>query len=752
MDTSNRRSNAHTLGEILKLLVPASRIDEEGNKNIVVLSKHFILTEAQYKLLNKGLTFVPTPKLDSDTKSQMKLDLQNYHRKLKLATFFENKNQSDPTPFVLKSGWTPSNNQIPKTILNLMRADKYGLKSLQWNVGEPPNITATERQALKQLQGNKKIIMKPADKGNAIVIMDRDQYIWEAQRQLDNTEYYKKLTTPIYLETAQLVSEILDKLKKKGYIDYKQRLYLKGNDLPRPRRFYLLPKIHKDPQNWSIPHKIPPGRPIVSDCGSETYKTAEYIEYFLNPISTRHPSYIKDTYDFIGKIKNLKIPEQSYLFSIDVDSLYTNIDTESGLKAIKKYFQKYPNPNRPDNELLELLYINLVKNDFEFNSEFYLQVKGTAMGKKFAPSYANIFMADWEESALDLCPLKPKQYFRFLDDIWGIWTHSKEDFLTFIHLLNSHHKSIKIKYTLEDTFVNFLDTVTYKGTQFTQNSQLDIKVYFKDTDTHALLHKESFHPKHTHKGILKSQLLRFHKICTQKADFFEATRTLFSALRKRGYSRSFLRRGLKTFLEKKITKDTEMIPLITTYSSQSIKMNRKAKENFERFIRPANILKKCNIISAYRRNKNLKDYLIYSKVPPLVNNKKKKIISKCPEFEPRLWLTNQKNKEIIKIYPILPTHAKNCIYLISCKKCRIRYVGETQNAIATRINQHRYNIRHHKETNTLVVQHFLSHGLSSLRVMGLESNPSWTLFKRKKAEQRWITKLGTMTPDGLNEK
>ncbi|KAG7490778.1 hypothetical protein JOB18_042220 [Solea senegalensis] len=64
----------------------------------------------------------------------------------------------------------------------------------------------------------------------------------------------------------------------------------------------MLPKIHKDPVKWSKPHVIPPGRPIVSDCSSETYRTAEYLDFFLNPLSTTHPRYIKDTYDFIDKI------------------------------------------------------------------------------------------------------------------------------------------------------------------------------------------------------------------------------------------------------------------------------------------------------------------------------------------------------------------------------------------------------------------------------------------------------------------
>ena len=81
--------------------------------------------------------------------------------------------------------------------------------------------------------------------------------------------------------------------------------------------------------------------------------------------------------------------------------------------------KKYPDPHRPDEHLLKLLEINLTKNDFEFDSKFYLQVKGTAMGKKFAPSYANIFMADWEGTALATFALKPLAYFRCLDDTLG---------------------------------------------------------------------------------------------------------------------------------------------------------------------------------------------------------------------------------------------------------------------------------------------------------------------------------------------
>lgn len=118
---------------------------------------------------------------------------------------------------------------------------------------------------------------------------------------------------------------------EKRFINSKQKLFLLG--APHPRLFYMLPNIHRDPAKWSKPFQIPRGRPIVSDCSSETYHTAEY--FYI--ISTTHASYIKDTYDFVDKVKNLHIPENSILFTMDVDSLYANIYIGEGIRAIKKF-------------------------------------------------------------------------------------------------------------------------------------------------------------------------------------------------------------------------------------------------------------------------------------------------------------------------------------------------------------------------------------------------------------------------------
>ena len=98
----------------------------------------------------------------------------------------------------------------------------------------------------------------------------------------------------------------------------------------------------------------------------ETYATAELIELYLSKPTicktVKHPSYIKDTYDSIEKVKNITVPQGAFLFSIDVDSLYTNINTVAGLKAIRDIF--ILTEKDQDIELLELLELNLTKKSF----------------------------------------------------------------------------------------------------------------------------------------------------------------------------------------------------------------------------------------------------------------------------------------------------------------------------------------------------------------------------------------------------
>lgn len=719
-------------------------------QEVVVLAKNFSLTAPQHSLLSKGLSFIPTLHIGRDQRIQFQWDMQNYHRKIKLACYYKNSNKTTFLPFVGPSNWSPSLDDLPPEIKNLIHEDWKEFKKNYRPIREKSNISKEEADALRSLKNMRHIVIKPADKGSAVVILSREQYIFEVERQLNDPIYYKKLDKPMYMDTIPIVKNIIDRLKQKKFINAKQRQYLKGNLQPRERRFYILPKIHKEPQKWTIPFELPPGRPIVSDCGSETYFTAEYLDYFLNPLSVKHPAYVRDTYHFMEIIKELQIPSDFFFFfSMDVDNLYTNIPIAAGIACVKKIFEKYPDPKRPDEELLELLDINLTRNDFVFNEQFYLQVKGTAMGKKFAPAYANIFMANWEAEVFSKLRKKPACYLRYLDDIWGIWEGSEREFEDFVGILNSHDSSITLKTVLDKQSIDFLDTTVFKGPNFVTDAKLDIKVFFKSTDTHALLHKHSFHPMHTFKGIVKSQILRFKRICTRESNFWDAVGTLFKALGNRGYHRQFLRHSLRTFQECKERNGGSSIPLVTNFSSMSRIFNRTFKSNFERILGPAGIIPNSRVISAYRRNKNLMDILVQAKLPSLRVDKPQMLDK---QFVRLTFIKNEKEKTVIKIQQRFSPRSCNMVYVIFCIKCTLKYVGETKNSLSTRMVQHRYNIQHKKRVDTPLVLHFLDHGLASLRVAGLQRDTNWTDLERKKRERYWIFILGTRDPFGLNVK
>ena len=93
--------------------------------------------------------------------------------------------------------------------------------------------------------------------------------------------------------------------------------------------------------------------------------------------------------------------------------------------------------------LIELTELVLKNNIFEFSDKTYKQICGTAIGTKFAPPYAVLFMAALEEKILSKVKKKPSVWWRYIDDIFFIWEHGEESLQEFINEINSFHPTIK---------------------------------------------------------------------------------------------------------------------------------------------------------------------------------------------------------------------------------------------------------------------------------------------------------------------
>ena len=192
---------------------------------------------------------------------------------------------------------------------------KQELRKIPEKVNIKENLTKEDRNAIKELKDKSAIVIKSADKGSAIVIMDRKDYVFEAERQLKINRHYREIDEPQFPRNCEIFNRILNEMKLKGLISSKEINFLRTTQDARERIFYLLPKIHKETNKWTVPDKIPPGRPIVSDVNSESYAISKFIDYHLAPYATSHPAYVKNTYDFLDKIQTIKTHPNALLIS-----------------------------------------------------------------------------------------------------------------------------------------------------------------------------------------------------------------------------------------------------------------------------------------------------------------------------------------------------------------------------------------------------------------------------------------------------
>ena len=317
------------------------------------------------------------------------------------------------------------------------------------NSQEPTsNITKQEVQALAELKIDQSRVILTADKGVAIVIMDKEDYQEKAKALLEDQGTYKALKTD---PTGRLKSKMINlpqKIKSEGGIDdilYK-KLYPTGAVTPK---LYGLPKIHKD----GIPL-----RPIVSSRGPISYEVAKELARILKPLVGSSPHHIKNTGDFIEQIK---LQADETITSYDVSALFTSVPIEAAINIIQGKLeldqQLHSKTNMKVEHITSLLEFCLKTTYFQFQGSFYEQINGAAMGSPISPIVANLFMEDFEVKAIQTAKNPPNMWKRYVDDTCVILSSaSKDEFFQHINSIDP-----RIQFTSEeskpDGSIPFLD-------------------------------------------------------------------------------------------------------------------------------------------------------------------------------------------------------------------------------------------------------------------------------------------------------
>lgn len=225
------------------------------------------------------------------------------------------------TPFKLKSKFFPPGHL--RSIDSFIQTIKHDVRK---NVSNKTytNLSPDEFIALRTLKEDKSIIIKPADKGGAIVVMDYADYREGMTAMLADTTSYVELHQNPIPSIRNALNSLINLGKLNSWLSDNTAEFL-YNEHPRCPVIYGLPKIHKGTNSLKF-------RPIVSGTGSITQPLAQLLDHLLQPLVRKLPAYIKDTNDFLEKLG-----DGWKLATMDSGSLYTCIPNDAGLQAVRTF-------------------------------------------------------------------------------------------------------------------------------------------------------------------------------------------------------------------------------------------------------------------------------------------------------------------------------------------------------------------------------------------------------------------------------
>ena len=257
-------------------------------------------------------------------------------------------------------------------------------------------------------------------------------------------------------------------------------------------------------------------KPIVGGPECPTRKLSQLIDIPLTPFLKRIKIFINDSLDFLNKCPR-DVDQNTEIVTFDVISLCKSIPHEFGLEDIDYFFTKYQeylHPRFRKESVLESANFILKNNILTFDSEFYLQIKGTAIGTIFAPTYANLNIRYHEIKVYSIISqsyaLPSKQFqnswFRYLDDCQVLLKVNLIKPAYILSILNQINNNIQFTMEKSQIRLPFLDIMINKS-----GTKIFMDIYNKQTDSRRYVLSTSNHPWHCLTNIPFSLARR---ICT----------------------------------------------------------------------------------------------------------------------------------------------------------------------------------------------------------------------------------------------
>jgi PHD/YefM family antitoxin component YafN of YafNO toxin-antitoxin module len=501
------------------------------------------------------------------------------------------------------------------------------------------------------IKEHRDIVILSSDKGNKTVIMKREEYDRKMNELLEDQSTYERIDED---ETKKLQSKnnrLVKKLEDAHSINKFKAKKLKTSIAICPK-IYGAPKIHKE----DIPL-----RPIVSTINSPCYELSKYMAAILNKITRKSAYSVRNSIEFKEFIDKVNLNKDDNIFSLDVTSLFTKVDKDLAIQAIKENWSEIEQHTPIEQKTFIKLITFCTKecNIFQYNNQYYKQKFGLFMGNPLSGTLADLTL----DTIIDKALKKTKQkkiditfIKKYVDDL--CLASKKEDIDKVKDTFNSVNKDIQFTIEKEKSqsvpFLN-MEVIRY-------GRKIKTNWYCKESSSNRILNFLSLHPYKTKYNVAKA----FAKTMLDVSDKIFKNENLFKIrhiLKKNNYPTNIIEKIIKEthFIKKKQATNTNNEIRIEVEDTNNVVLIAGTKPIYK------------TIPYIPRVSENIKNKILRT-------NKEAKI-SYRPQNKMQQHYSKMKDK------PKTMERSK-VIYKVDCE-CGKDYIGQTGRKLSTRIDEHK---------------------------------------------------------------
>ncbi|XP_069973528.1 uncharacterized protein [Penaeus vannamei] len=271
------------------------RYDPLDPDKVVFNYSHISLSSKLKFLLAKGLKYALPPS---------KINFAHYFLSFEKLLRALNKRSVNKLPEILQ--------HVKSAIKNVAFSSYYSYGQHNFTSG----LTKDDLLLLNDFSKNTDIIVTKPDRGQGVVILNKNEYIDKMESILGDETKFIKIDddcTSLNIKREDQLNNMLRKLKDSQSIDKDtySRLFTSG----KPGILYGLPKVHKT--GWPL-------RSILSAIGTLNYHISKYFVPILKTLTINEFT-IHDNFSFVKTILNIPDADSYIMTSFDVTSFFTNV-------------------------------------------------------------------------------------------------------------------------------------------------------------------------------------------------------------------------------------------------------------------------------------------------------------------------------------------------------------------------------------------------------------------------------------------